>query len=208
MSKTQPRHTEPTPLEALTPLLSHTASRRVFCIAQYSPSPQVVNRYLCFEWDSHGLRFHRSDWITREDWAQLKPQIEAHRHIIGSCDAMYHTAPSLIWFEAEGLFYLYDDQTLLLQCSPTELKFKEQGISKTDLSHIHAALSSDWVVRSLKIVLQSGLSHTLVEYHEDMAIIDPCYDAIDLICDASWLSAVGRDLSRFMGIELHMDEGL
>ena len=208
MSKTQPSHTEPTSFEAFIPLLSDTTCQRVFCIAQYSPTPQLVNRYLCFEWDIHGLRFHRADWISRADWAQLKPQIETHHHIIGSCDAMYHTAASLIWFDSEGVFYLYDDKTRLLQCSPTELRFKEQCISKTNVSHIHAALSSNWVVRSLKIVLHSGLSYTIVECHEDMAIIDPCYDAFDLICDASWLSAVGRDLSRFMGIELHMDEGL
>ena len=201
-------HTKPTDFKIIEVMLNSQQHKWVICIAQYSPAPRNVNRYLTFELKESQLIFHRADWISNQDWETLKAQIENSHHIIGDCDAMYHGGASLIWFEEDDHFYLYDDNKRLLGCTTQQIDFKEMEITNSDISHWHAALSADWTLRSLKIQLQNNQSHTVVEIVENMAIADPCYDAIDLLCDASWLGELGKALSRFTGIPLQMDDGL
>ena len=183
---------------------------------QYSPHPSIAERQLFFVClPGQAPRLLHDAWIEKGQEADCLARI-ARKHPIrkAGCDAMYATLAHWIWtadaampfelWDRKGRSLVLDDVAVVLNPDAQ----KPRLIPRPDVVSVHGTLSEDWVTRTVCFKCQDG---SIIEVATDtdlVATVDPCYDAWDIMCDASWVRTLATVLSAMLGVEVSLDEAI
>lgn len=210
-----PPHETPLDISEVTSKLGAVSRfRGVVVKAQYSPNPDIVERTIVF-WD-HGQHIVKAldSWLTPDTYEQLLaafPQVAPPAR--GSCSAMYSTSPKYVWAHRDNELHLWQNKILVARFNSRESRVRRllgiwSVIPATRLSSIHAFLSQTWIKRGVVLQRKYQRDITIASEREPMALIDPTYDGIDVMCDASWVVDLARAISAITKSPLKVDNSL
>lgn len=183
-------------------------------VGQYSPSSSTGERYLFFALRGDRLETLESIWLSKADYLSWSERASARWTIwAGECDAMFASAHRYTWASRDGELRLWRGRRLLAQARRQELRVRrafrpERSIASSEIAAIRAFLGESWVARGIQLRLGSGEVSTLARVFEAAAMLDPLYDGIDLLCDASWTLALGRALAAILQRPFEKDDTL
>lgn len=122
----------------------------------------------------------------------------------GEFDTMYGTPWSYAWTTPPNAFRLYDEKGLLFAVQDDTVVLRREQIMTVvhlrDVVQVVGWLSPDWSERGVRLDLQQGKQLLVAERTEPMAYLDPTYDGIDLMCDASWVGQLGKTMATGIGV--------
>ncbi|MBK9265623.1 MAG: hypothetical protein IPM54_38270 [Polyangiaceae bacterium] len=173
----------------------HSKHERIFIIA-VDEEPTIL-------WD----RFY-----PEKDIGALRNALRSYARVVfeGEHDAMYATAWSFAWtcppaplrvYDRSGIIVAVDDDVLRLGRSDGRV-----AIPVIDIACIEGWLSGDWVKRQVRIVTTHAEWFVVAECTEWFVMIDPTYDGIDLMCDASWVGQLGHAMAKALGVPYNSDD--
>ena len=121
----------------------------------------------------------------------------------GELDMMYATPWSYAWTIAPAPFRLYDRSGLMgaLEDRCLTLRASDRRVRAADVASVLGWAGDDAADRGVDLVLPSGARVTVAVEHELAAVVDPTYDGIDLMFDASWVPVLGRSLATALGVD-------
>lgn len=122
----------------------------------------------------------------------------------GEFDTMYATPWYYAWTCPPEPLQVYDrDGLLLVMKNEVVLVRSSSGWSnmpRKDIARVVGSLSDDWHKREVLLEAESGERLLVAEAEEAMALLDPTYDGIDVMFDASWVGGLGRALANGIGV--------
>lgn len=208
----------PRPLdEVLFQVASATRERGLLVVVgQYAPNPRRAVRVLVITRDG-APRSVLDAWMRPEDLGPLAtalgrpPEVRA-----GASDAMYATRWKLAWttdaktVENAPPFELWTPRGLVAHVSRDGafLDTIEGPLPRARIKRIEGYLSKGWVERGVRVVLEGRSSHLLARQLEPMAAVDPTYDGLDLMCDASWVRSLAESLAGALDVAVDVADGL
>lgn len=151
-------------------------------------------------------------WLAPDDLARLCLGPAAPTP--ARCDAMYADRWSHTWCSQPDRLRLWGRRRLLLEAGQGTVRLApgwlRQGrtLSVAGLRHIHGWLSDDWIKRGISLVPVDAAPLVIVTRREMAAALDPTYDALDLLCDASWVRQLALALGDVTGLPVELDEDL
>ena len=181
---------------------------------QYSSSPSVGRRVLLLTLQKGRLGQVGDLWLSPGDLAALIGGEKVSGLLPGWCDAMYSDRWNYAWTREPGRLRLWKRRGLILEASAEAVHITPGWLSpgrtlkSAALLRVRGWLSEDWVKRGVKLELRNGEAITVASRREAMALMDPTYDALDLLCDASWARDLARALGQTLGLPVEMDEDL
>lgn len=211
-----PRHQSPSTVEAVLQQLDSGSRRRFVVVgAQYSPDPQQAVRILIFSRVGPYLWKVADVWLAPEAHAELLARLrETSEVAVGLCDAMYATAARHVWATVDDELHLWHRRLLIARFSAqyAVVRNKAQLIWSrypvTAFKSCRGYVSSTWYKRGVALERSWGRKLVVANATETMALIDPTYDGIDLMCDAGWVGDLARAISSATNLPLKLDEGL
>lgn len=179
---------------------------RVVLIAQGSYSPDNSgDRYLIYSMEDRGrLRPVADRWLRSRDLAAVRKRAPSCR--VGQTDAMFQTAPRLVWCRL-------DDDVLVVWRRTRRIAMLERKrvllrrprrwkqLITTRLDRVELCLSADWVTRSVRLYADDGY-WDVARQRDPFARIDPTYDGINLMADTYWASCLAREIAAVTGLRL------
>lgn len=151
-------------------------------------------------------------WLAHADLEVLCAGPDAARS--ACCDAMFADPWQLVWCAGPGQLRLWNRRRLLLQAAggmvdlPPGLLRRGRRLAVEELHHVQGRLGQDWVRRGIDLVPRQGPPLTLVSRRELAAMLSPTYDALELLCDASWVRDLSRALGEALGLPVELDPDL
>ncbi len=203
------------PESVLRKLRPRSQHRFVVVQGQYSPDPEKTERTLVFSCIGWCLRKAADVWLTPAGHAELLSGLGAVSQVAtGSCDAMYSTPAGRVWAELGDELHLWHWKMLMARFSSQKVKIRNQAMirwsdhSVASFRSCHGYVSATWAKRG--VALERTLRRRLVvaEVTEPMALMDPTYDGIDLLCDASWVGELAQAISAVTQLPVELDDGL
>jgi hypothetical protein len=73
---------------------------------------------------------------------------------------------------------------------------------------VHGSLSGDWIRRQVRLLFEGRRPLVLARRLELSVPLDPTYDALDLLCDASWVHALATRLGDVLEVPVELDADL
>ena len=123
---------------------------------------------------------------------------------VGEVDTMYGTPWSYAWTMPPSPLRVYDRQGGLVVMTNDTLHVREGSswttIARHDVTRVVGWLSPDWSKHEVRIERHNGASILIAENEEYMALADPTYDGINLMCDAAWVGRLGNALAKGIGV--------
>ncbi|MCP4967215.1 MAG: hypothetical protein GY926_18540, partial [bacterium] len=184
-------------------------------IAQYSAAPEEPQRTIVFSRLGWYLRTAANVWLTPNCHAELTSRLGAISQMtLGSCDAMYFTPARRVWAAIGDELHLWHWKILVARLSPREAAIRKQAMlgwsayPVASFSSCHAYVSPTWARRGVALERMLGRRLVVAEATEPSALMDPTYDGIDLMCDASWVGDLAQAVSAVTCLPLEMDDGL
>jgi len=180
--------------------------------AQYSPSPTKVERTLVYRAHGQRLRKVADVWLAPETYNEVLNQFP--NASLGSCSAMYSTIPEYVWAQRDNELRLWHNGTITARFTNQECHTRGNLISlwavspNSSFAGVHAFLSKTWIRRGVRLERKFGRSVNVAMAKEPMAFLDPTYDGIDVMCDASWAADLAAAIASITGIKLIVDKGL
>lgn len=196
-----------TPAEVATEVAAAGAPRSLLvCTGQYAPQPAATQRVLVLG-DDGAARVYADAWMTPAAIDELLARLRGVTVRTGRCDAMYATSWSVAWASDEGDLEVWDAGGRVLWQQYGTLVHRTRG-RLPHACEVHATLSSGWVERSVVLRLADGSVCEVAACSEEAAALDPTYDALDLLMDASWMLELTRELGVRLGIATVLDPAL
>jgi hypothetical protein len=136
----------------------------------------------------------------------LREAIGVHAREVwyGELDTMYGTPWSYAWTTPPGPFRICDRQGVLVETREDGVVLRQEAaplvIPQADIVQVVGWLAPDWAKRGVRIDLRQGPPVDVAENEEAMAILDPTYDGIDLMCDAAWVGRLGKAMAAGLGV--------
>lgn len=128
----------------------------------------------------------------------------AREACLGEFDTMYGTPWGYAWTTPPNAFRLYDEQGLLFAVQNDSFVLRYESVLVTvsleEIVQVVGWLSPDWSERGIRLDLRDGKPLMIAQKIEDMAHLDPTYDGIDLMCDASWVGQLGTAMAKGLGV--------
>lgn len=127
----------------------------------------------------------------------------------GEWDVLYATGYSVAWTTDGVPFELWDWEGPLASQNGDMLTVR--GFTPcliSDIECIEAYIGTDWVNRGVRCRLKSGKTIPIAEANEVSAAIDPTYDGLDLLVDASWVSSLAWAMGEALGLTVKRDKAL
>lgn len=122
----------------------------------------------------------------------------------GEFDTMYATPWSYAWTRAPAPLRVYDRQGLLVVKKNDLICVRRSSgwasIAQNEIARVVGWLSVDWYGREVWIEARNAERVIVAEGNEPMALADPTYDGIDLMCDAAWVGRLGKALAQGIGV--------
>ena len=122
----------------------------------------------------------------------------------GEFDTMYGTPWTYAWTTMPNKLRLYDALGLLFAVENGSFALRYENVmvtvSSDEVVQVVGWLSADWSERGVRLDLRDGKSLMIAERTEAMAQLDPTYDGIDLMCDASWVGRLGKAMAQGLGV--------
>ena len=209
-----PHETPKHPDAILASLRPAPQKRFVFAKAQYSPDPATIERTIIFSEVGPYLCKSSDAWLSPDDYVELLSQLRNTCHVsTGSCDAMYGTTARHVWSADEGQLRLWRRRLLIATFSAQNISIRNTLVGWSDhetrsFTSCHGFVSATWRKRGVALERRLRPGITVAETSEPMALIDPTYDGIDLMCDASWVGELARAISNVTSLHLKLDNGL
>jgi hypothetical protein len=169
-------------------------------VAGYSPAPREVERVTVIDVER---RPHvRADaWLAPAEIEALATALGARS---GETDAMYATEWSLAWTTgADACVWNRRGRQAWIDGG----RFHIEG-DALDVIAVEAYVERDMVERGVSVVLASGQRRVLARQHEPMAAIDPSYDGLDLLADATWARSLAKAIADALGVPLTLCSAL
>ncbi len=202
-----------TPLQAAMELVNHAGSEEVLAAeGQYSPRPDDAARVLLLAVRPRGLDQVGDLWLSPDDLRALTSGPDGG--VRAACDAMFSDRWTLAWCKAHGRLRLWRRGGLAMEATASVVHINPRRLRPartmevSDLRRVHGWLTDDWVRRGLDLQRLEGERLTVASKRELSAMIDPTYDAFDLVCDSSWLRQLCLDLGSVTGLPVELDEDL
>ena len=122
----------------------------------------------------------------------------------GEFDTMYGTPWTYAWTTMPNKLRLYDALGLLFAVENGSFALRYENVmvtvSSDEVVQVVGWLSADWSERGVRLDLRDGKPLMIAERTEAMAQLDPTYDGIDLMCDASWVGRLGQAMAQGLGV--------
>lgn len=210
------RHQSPSTVEAVLKTLGPGPRRRFVVVgAQYSPDPQQAVRVLIFSRIGPYLWKAADVWLTPEAYAELLARLRAICEVaVGLCDAMYATAARYVWATVRDELHVWHRRRLVARFSAQYAVLRNRAgliwsrYPVTAFKSCRGYVSATWYKRGVALERSLGRKLVVASATESMALIDPTYDGIDLMGDASWVGDLARAISNATCLPLKLDEGL
>lgn len=206
-------HERPMELDEILSFLRQKQLKRAVVVkAQYSPDPVEVERTLVFSDRGRWLNKVADEWLTPETYKEVLRQFD--EVAVGSCSAMYGTKPTYVWAVHCDELRLWESGTLVAHFTSQETQVRRKIVGlwsrnpNTHFACVHAFLSKTWIRRGVKLERKIGGNILVAKSTEISAFIDPTYDGLDVMCDASWVTNLARSITDITGIELKVDSVL
>lgn len=215
MAKPGP-HEAPLSTETLLAMVQRALLKRALVVkGQYSPDPEKVERTLIYSHGGSRLSKVVDAWITPETFNEMLTSLRAScKTTVGSSDAMYGTAARHVWAHCAGELRLWRRSFLVGRFTGSDCRVRKTIIHpwtllpNTSVSSIYAFLSATWAERGVRLERTPRRSIVIARATEPMALLDPTYDGIDLLCDASWAVDLARAVSSATSIPLKLHKDL
>lgn len=180
--------------------------------AQYSPDPGKAERTLVFTEKGQRLIKLADAWLAPKTYNELITRLPDASP--GACSAMYNTNPSYVWATRKKELHLWQRGSLVARFASQESHVKGSIIGmwstyrNATIAFVHAFLSRSWVHRGVRLECAEGRNLVIAKSLEAMAIIDPTYDGLDVMCDAAWVGELASAIASATGVPLKMDKEL
>ncbi|MBI2901564.1 MAG: hypothetical protein HYY17_15380 [Planctomycetes bacterium] len=173
---------------------------------QYSPSPSQSVRIGILQEN----KVLADAWLATADFHELVNSLAKKAAVrTGEWDVMYATGWGLAWTTDRPPFELWDSEGRLAWQEGDEFRVRAGGRCRiADLLHIEAYLEEGWVLRGVRCVLRNGDRIGLAEVRDMISTIDPTYDGINIMCEASWTVSVAGAVGAALGVPVVKDEAL
>ena len=173
---------------------------------QTSPQPRVSIRVGVLR----GAQVLFDGWIPPADLAALveglRPRGPVRR---GEWDVMYATGWSLAWTDDGGPLEVWDREGLLLRQEQAALASRDGArCPVAEVARVHAYLEQGWVVRGVRCELRDGGALPVAEQQDRISELDPTYDGLSLMFEASWASSLAAALGKALGVPVAVDPPL
>lgn len=144
-----------------------------------------------------------SGWV---DLAKLRVDLTSNgkqvQVIAGKSDAMSATSPVYVWAKIYNVLHCWKNGTLVFKGGAAGIKVaKAHDIPLSHIQAISCDISQDWSRRTISVVTANGKIE-LASRTEWSVQFDPTYDGVDLLCDSSWLLALGRAIADTLDLPL------
>jgi hypothetical protein len=125
----------------------------------------------------------------------------------GEFDMMYATLWKLAWTVAPAPFRLYEREGIacLVEGGVVRIGSRTE-VPVAEIASVLGWADGDAVLRGVDLVRRSGERVCVAAEEELAASIDPTYDRLDLMFDASWVPALGRALAAAIGVTYEASE--
>ncbi|HEY5995035.1 MAG TPA: hypothetical protein VIU46_10615 [Gallionellaceae bacterium] len=189
--------------------------RFVVVVGQYSPNPQKAERFLVFSCLGPYLWKAVDVWLTPAGHTELLSRLCASSQVaVGSCDAMYSTKARHVWATVGEELHVWRRGKLIARFSTQQAVIRNKamfGWSNYPIEAFRSCrgyVSLFWFKRGVALERSLGRTVVVATATESMALIDPTYDGIDLMCDASWVGDLARAISSATHLPLDLDKSL
>ncbi len=154
-------------------------------------------------------------WLTPPGYIELLSRLRSVSQVaVGSCDAMYATRARHVWAMVDEELHVWRRRRLVARFSLAQAVIRKNAMSGwstfpiASFTSCRGYVSSSWIKRGVALARPQGQTVVIAEATESMALIDPTYDGIDLICDASWVGDLARAISNATHLPLELDKNL
>lgn len=128
----------------------------------------------------------------------------AHQVLPAEFDTMYATPWGYAWTVAPAPLYVYDPHGCVVQPMLDAVSVRHDGsmivIARGDIVQVQGWLSPDWHRREVQLMTRTFGQLVVAATEEAMALADPTYDGIDLMCDASWVGQLGKSMAHGLNV--------
>lgn len=179
---------------------------------QYSPYPRESERVLFFAEKNDRLKPLLDTWLPPRVYQAVLDALPAGISVaIGSCSAMALNKPAHVWASKGRDLHLWKRGRLVgkfgsqhseLRCGWTG---KWRSIPNAELSCAHGFLSPNWLQRGVKLCRKDGQCYMAAHARDPIVFIDPTYDNMDLVCDASWVPDLAKSVAFATGLAVQLD---
>lgn len=151
-------------------------------------------------------------WLAPGDLADLCQGPDAASP--AQCNAGFADRWNHAWCTQAGRLRLWNPGHLVLEATTGAVRLppgwfhREKTVPASDLHHIHGWLGDDWVKRGISLVPREGEPLVIVTRREVAALLDPTYDALDLLCDAAWIRELALGLGEVLILPVELDKDL
>jgi hypothetical protein len=81
-------------------------------------------------------------------------------------------------------------------------------LARAECAEVEAFLAEGWVVRGVRLHTRAGELVVLAEERDEISLVDPTYDGINLMFEAGWTVSLSRALAAALGVPATADEDL
>lgn len=175
---------------------------------QTSPQPRVSIRVGVLR----GAQVLFDGWIPPADLATLVEGLRLQGPVRrGEWDVMYATGWSLAWTDDGGPLEVWDRAGLLLWQEPEQAALASRDGARcrvAEVARVRAYLEQGWVVRGVRCELGDGRALPVAEQQDRISELDPTYDGLSLMCEASWARSLAAALGQALGVPVAVDPPL
>lgn len=216
LTRVAPRHESPSGVETVLRKLRPQSGRRFVIVgAQYSPDPQQALRFFIFSRIGPYLWKAADVWLAPTAYTELIARLRATSQVaVGLCDAMYATNARYMWATVGDELHVWRRRRLIARFSARQAILRRKApfiwshYPITAFAACRGYVSLSWYKRGVALERSWGRKVAVASTTESMALIDPTYDGIDLMCDASWVGDLARAISSATHLPLKLDDGL
>lgn len=127
----------------------------------------------------------------------------------GECDTMHATPWSVAWTDdKQRPWLLLDGQGVRLEVGFDVRVRWRLPIERARVARVEARLSADWTERTVALVFEDGEDIVIATERDDVPLVDPSYDGLNLMADAAWVRCLASALARALGVRLVADRAL
>lgn len=172
---------------------------------QYAPTGEAIRVGLL-----RAGRCLADAWVVDADVDELVRALRCDHEVrVGEWDVMYATGWSYAWATDPGPVFLMDSAGLLAWSEGADLLTREGGrCPAAAIVDVEVYLEEGWSVRGVRVRVEGGPPLPIAEERDPFALIDPTYDGLNLMCDASWAVGLGRALGAALRVPVALDEDL
>lgn len=201
--------------EILEKLREWQLEKAIVARGQYSPAPLRSERTLVYRQGTSRLAKIVDAWLAPADGEAVVSVLKARcETVVGACDAMYATAPRYVWATEARALQLWHRGVLVGSFTGDQCRVRRSlfhrwhAVPCTSLASVYVFLSPTWSRRGVMLERGPHPGVLVAAKKELSAWLDPTYDGIDLICDASWAVELARAIAATTGLPLRLHEDL